>query len=161
MQKAKDSFFAALRDRLSSVNCERTVVIDGQTRPGILVCENEVAGLDEKLNDTFCVKWGASTTVCESGKCPTAMDCSISYKSAGSVEQNGMDRGRMLAVMDNELACMLAPRCAQKMDFSSGGSVPVEGKVFWSHPEMGAIEETERFLRRTVTLKVLSYPEAQ
>src|SRR3954469_3674250 len=112
MQKAKDSFYAALRDRLAVANCERTTVIDGQSRPGILVCENEAARLDERLSDVFCVRWGASARTGLDG--PVAADCAITYKTAGSADQNGIDRGRMLAVMDDELASILAPRSPQK-----------------------------------------------
>src|SRR3954468_17950805 len=104
MQKAKDSFFAALRDRLASVNVNRTVLIDGQQRPGVLVCENEVAGLDEDLSDVFCVTWGASSAIPGGPACPLTMDCKISYKTAGSDDTQGMDRGRKLAAMDDELS---------------------------------------------------------
>lgn len=159
MQKAKDSFFTALRDRLAVVNCDRTTVIDGQSRPGILVCENEVAGLDEKLSEVFCVRWGASTRTGTDG--PVAADCTITYKTAGSAEQNGIDRGRMLAEMDDELACILAPRSTPKMDFANSEATPIDGHVFWSDGESNVIEESGRLLGRSVTLKVYSHPEEQ
>src|SRR3954463_345900 len=122
MQKAKDTFYAALRERLASVNCERTMVIDGQSRPGILVCENEVAGLDEKMTDVFCLEWGPITCTGTDGNGPLAADCTVTYRTTGSAELNGIDRGRMLAVMDDDLASILAPRSTQKMDFTNGAA---------------------------------------
>ena len=41
MQNAKDSFYMALRGRLTTINPERTVLLRGTVRPGILVEEAE------------------------------------------------------------------------------------------------------------------------
>src|SRR5664279_746773 len=41
MQPTKDSFYVALRDRLVVVDPNRTVTLDGATRPAIAVLENE------------------------------------------------------------------------------------------------------------------------
>ena len=41
MQNAKDSFYMALRTRLAAINPERTVLLRGTIRPGILVEEAE------------------------------------------------------------------------------------------------------------------------
>jgi hypothetical protein len=161
MQKSKDSFFAALRDRLSVVNHERTVMIDGQLRPGILVCENEAVGLDQKLSDVFCVTWGASAKVSPAASSPVAIDCTISFKTAGAVEQNGMTRGRELAAMTHELSRMLEPRSTTKMDFANGQAVELNVPVFWSQADGGPVEEDGRFVSRSVTLKVFCYTEVQ
>jgi hypothetical protein len=159
MQNAKDSFFAAVRDRLATVNSERTFVIDGQSRPGILVCENEVAGLDEKLSDVFCVEWGARSRI-SPDMGPIALDCAVSYKTVGTAAQNGMDRGRMLSAMDDELRRILIPRSTPKVDFETVTDSP-DGNVFWSEVNMGAVEESGRSLSRAASLKVYFYPEGQ
>ena len=41
MQNAKDSFYMALRTRLTAINPERTILLRGAVRPGILVEEAE------------------------------------------------------------------------------------------------------------------------
>ena len=41
MQPTKDSFYISLRDRLVAVDPNRTVTLDGATRPAIAVIENE------------------------------------------------------------------------------------------------------------------------
>ena len=43
MQDARDTFFVALRTRLAAINPERTIVLRGQIRPGVLVEENELS----------------------------------------------------------------------------------------------------------------------
>ena len=43
MQNIKDSFFIAIRDRLAALNPQRTVTIQGGSRPAILVIENEIS----------------------------------------------------------------------------------------------------------------------
>lgn len=160
MQNTKDSFFAVLRDRLSVVNSARTVLIDGQLRPGILVCENEVAGLEDKLSDVFCVNWGTADQVAvDSG--PVAIDCTISYKTAGSTGQNGINRGRMLSAMDEELYRMLKPPCTPKMDFANGVGAEIGGNVFWSEAKPGDVEENGRYVNRAATLKVHFYREVK
>jgi hypothetical protein len=43
MQNAKDSFYIALRTRLAALNPERTILLRGTKRPGILVEEAEAS----------------------------------------------------------------------------------------------------------------------
>ena len=43
MQNAKDTFYEVLRSRLVALNPERTIVLRGVMRPGVLVEENELA----------------------------------------------------------------------------------------------------------------------
>ena len=42
MQNAKDTFYELLRERLAVLNPERTIVVRGVSRPGVLVDENEL-----------------------------------------------------------------------------------------------------------------------
>ena len=56
MQNAKDSFYMALRTRLATINPERTVLLRGTMRPGILVEEAE-APFSQFPNDVFVLRW--------------------------------------------------------------------------------------------------------
>ena len=56
MQNAKDSFYLALRTRLATINPERTVLLRGALRPGILVEEAE-APLAQLPSDVFVLRW--------------------------------------------------------------------------------------------------------
>ncbi len=56
MQNAKDSFYMALRTRLTAINPERTILLRGAVRPGILVEEAE-APFSQLPNDVFVLRW--------------------------------------------------------------------------------------------------------
>ena len=56
MQNAKDSFYMALRTRLTVINPERTILLRGAVRPGILVEEAE-APLSPLPSDVFVLRW--------------------------------------------------------------------------------------------------------
>jgi hypothetical protein len=43
MQRAKDTFYITLRDRIAALNPARTVLVRGVVRPAVLVEENELA----------------------------------------------------------------------------------------------------------------------
>jgi len=63
MQFAKDSFYMALRERLASSNPQRTVTLNGATRPAVVVAENELVIPVEPLPDAFYIEWGAAQAV--------------------------------------------------------------------------------------------------
>src|SRR6266568_507674 len=56
MQNAKDSFYMALRTRLALINPERTLLLRGTVRPGILVEEAE-APFSQLPSDAFVLRW--------------------------------------------------------------------------------------------------------
>ena len=53
-----------------------------------------------------------------------AMECSIQYATDGSSGNGGMDRGRLLAAMDAELASALGaePHAVPKMNYAAAGA---------------------------------------
>lgn len=62
MQNAKDSFYMALRTRLATINPERTVLLRGTVRPGILVEEAE-APFNQLPNDVFILRGWAWASI--------------------------------------------------------------------------------------------------
>lgn len=161
MQKAKDSFFAELRDRLATINSERTVEVEGESRPGILVCENEKPGFDAQVSDVFCLEWGDPQPVCASvDGAPVAMQCTISYGTRGSSE-GGLDRGRVLAQMEAELRQMLSPSFTEKTDYTTEQPTPLDSTIFWELMSMSAPELEADTATGTTVVKVFYYREAQ
>jgi len=53
MQNIKDSFFIAIRDRLATLNPQRTVLVQGVSRPAILVIENEISAAAPREANVF------------------------------------------------------------------------------------------------------------
>jgi hypothetical protein len=140
MQFAKDSFYMALRDRLAALNPERTVTVNGVSRPAVIVAENEVVVPVEPLPDTFYIEWGAAQVLDQptGSRALMVMDCAISHHTFGTVE-SGVDRGRTLAALDMELTAICRPPRTSKQDFSQTPSVELGSNVFWTMPQLGAV----------------------
>jgi len=135
MQAAKDSFYMALRERLTALNPARTMVIDGVTVPAIVVRENMEPRFGEVQPGAFYVDFG-DMLIAESTRPMLGLDCHIWYASEGS-GGTGVDRGRVLAEMDNELVRICAPPHTQMRDYSQTPSADLGSGIFWTAPELG------------------------
>ncbi|MGA9644116.1 MAG: hypothetical protein WBQ72_22155 [Terriglobales bacterium] len=135
MQAAKDSFYVALRERLSALNPGRTMVMDGVTIPAIVVRENMEPRFNEAQPGVFYVDWG-EVLIAESTRPMLGIECGIWYASEGS-GGTGVDRGRVLAEMDAELLQICDPPHAEMMDYSQSPSADLGSGIFWTAPELG------------------------
>jgi hypothetical protein len=165
MQNAKDTFYTTLQSRLAAVNPARTIVVRGVVRPGVLVAENELPMVSVPVN-AFCLQW-TGVQVNSEGSLPLAtMECAIQYATDGTAGNGGMDRGRMLAAMDAELASVLGaePHTVTKMNYSAAGAgvapTAMGTNVFWSDANYGATKTVDERLERTTTVQVFAYQEA-
>ncbi len=157
MQRAKDTFYVALRDGVAAANPQRTTVVRGVLRPSVLVEENELP-VAVAAADVFRLRWTA-LSVDSAATVPMAkMRGEIAYETAGTTAMSGMDRGRALAAMDAELVTVLAgeTQSAAKMDFSAGTPLPDGTRIFWSDPAFGAAVATGERVGRVVTVEVWS-----
>ncbi len=174
MQATKDTFYVTLRDRVAAANPARTVVVRGVTRPGVLVEENELPSGFVPA-DVFSLRW-TEVTVDEAGAVPlVSLTCSIRYGTDGDAGVGGMDRGRLLAAMDAELAGALGAgaqgvglRNVKKMDYrrlvgSSGtGTAGTLGtNVFWGDVAFGPAVMAGERLERVATVVVFGFVEAR
>lgn len=158
MQATKDTFYIALRDRLVAVDPNRTVTLDGATRPAIAVVENEPPSAAPTMYDTFYLHWGnARPAVLSLGL--MAMECAVSYCTKGSVRNAGLDRGRDLASLDNDLLAICAPPQAAKYDYSSGPPVALGSTIFWTAPALNAAKSEPPDIGRDAAITVFFYPE--
>ncbi len=136
MQAAKDSFYMALRERLTVLNPARTMVIDGVTVPAIVVRENMEPRFDEAQTEAFYVDFG-DILIAESIRPMLGLDCHIWYASEGS-GGTGVDRGRVLAEMDVELVRICDPPHTEMLDYSQVPSVDLGSGIFWTVPELAS-----------------------
>jgi len=132
MQAAKDSFYMALRDRLAALNPARTMLVDGVAVPAIVVRENMEPQFAEAQVGAFYLDWGA-VEVAESTRPILGMECRIWYASEGSGGA-GVDRGRMLAQMDEELLSICTPPHTGMRDYRQSPSADLGAGVFWTTP---------------------------
>jgi hypothetical protein len=165
MQDARDTFFVALRTRLAAINPDRTIVLRGQVRPGVLVEENELPTAFQPT-DAFTLHWTAMTV--DAGPMPlVAIECQINYATDGTSGNGGMDRGRLLGAMDGELtaALLTETQSAVKKNFSGvagtgAPAVTMSTNIFWSTPRFAPVKTSGERLERTATVQLFSYQEA-
>jgi hypothetical protein len=165
VQNAKDTFYEVLKSRLVAVNLERTIVLRGVTRPGVLVEENELV-TPIALPDCFRLSWAVGGVEANGALPLVSLECAIDYETAGTAMNGGLDRGRLLAAMDGELQAVLnpLPRCAPKMSYaglaSGGAAEAMTTSIWWSEVIFGKMVVKENRLAHTASVAVMSYQEA-
>jgi hypothetical protein len=158
MQNAKDSFYLALRTRLAAINPDRTVLLRGALRPGILVEEAE-APTAALPTDVFVLRWLAFGADMDLNSAMAAEECEILYVTCGTQAFGGLDRGRNLSAMDEEILAMLQPFYTPKMNYSVQPATTMQTQVFWDEPTFAPISIQRDRLSRSVKVMVYSYQE--
>jgi len=158
MQNAKDSFYMALRGRLTTINPDRTVLLRGTVRPGILVEEAE-APVSQFPNDVYVLRWLGLGVDMNLDTTMAAEECEIVYQSCGTQSFGGLDRGRSLSEMDEELVAMLAPFYTPKINYSSTPPAAMLTQVFWDEPTFTPVTVQRDRLSRSAKVMVYSYQE--
>ena len=158
MENAKDTFYITLRNRLGTVNPNRTMVMRALTRPGILVEEAEASTARLPL-DVFVLRWTKLTTDAELPSILTQLTCEIHYATAGTQANAGLDRGRALEGMDDELLQILCPSSTPKMNYTQTPAVQMGTSVFWSLAIFAATTITRERLERLATVNVFAFQE--
>jgi len=134
MQAAKDSFYMALRERLAALNPGRVIVVDGVERPAIVVRENMEPQFGVAESNAYYLDWGA-VQIAESTRPILGLECHIWYATEGSTG-SGVDRGRLLGQMDEELMRICVPPHTQMRDYRQSPSVDLGCGVFWTLPAL-------------------------
>jgi hypothetical protein len=158
MQNAKDSFYMALRTRLAAINPERTILLRGAVRPGILAEEAE-APFSQLPNDVFVLRWLGLGVDFDLGFTMVAEQCEVIYQSCGTQSFGGLDRGRSLSEMDEELTEMVQPFYTAKLNYTSTPPALMLTNVFWDEPGFGPIVAQRDQLSRSAKVMVYSYQE--
>ena len=158
MQNAKDSFYMALRTRLVTVNPERTILLRGAVRPGILVEEAEAA-VNQLPSDVFVLRWLGLGTDMDLASIMSAEQCEIIYQTCGTQSFGGLDRGRALSAMDEELLEMLQPFHTSKLNYAATPPTAMLTQVFWDEPGFAPVVIQRDRLSRSANVTVYSYQE--
>jgi len=158
MQNAKDSFYVALRTRLTTINPNRSILLRGTVRPGILV-ESAEAPSSQLPNDIFILRWQNFGVDMDLGSVMAAEECEIIYQTCGTQTFGGLDRGRVLSQMDEEMLAMIQPFYTQKSNFITQPASAMLTQVFWDEPAFSPIAIQRDRLTRTAKVLVFSYQE--
>src|SRR5580658_1986818 len=160
MQNAKDSFYMALRTRLVAINPERTILLRGTARPGILVEEAE-APFTQLPSDVFVLRWLGLGVEVDLASAMAVEECEVIYQTCGTQSFGGLDRGRALSAMDEELSAMLQPGWTSKLNYTVQPPALMLTKVFWSEAVFAPIVVQRDRLSRTAKVLVYSYQEQE
>ena len=158
MQNAKDSFYMALRTRLATINPDRTTLLRGAVRPGILVEEAE-APFGQLPCDVFVLRWLGLGADVDLSSTMVAEECEIIYQTCGTQSFGGLDRGRALSAMDEELVEMLQPFYTPKLNYTAQPPATMLTQVFWDEPGFTPIVVQRDRLSRSAKVIVYSYQE--
>jgi hypothetical protein len=158
MQNAKDSFYMTLRTRLAALNPGRTILLRGAVRPGILVEEAE-APFNQLPSDVFVLRWLGLGTEMDLSSTMSATECEIVYQTCGTQSFSGLDRGRSLSAMDEELLTLLQPFHTPKLSYMTTPPTVMLTQVFWDEPAFSPIVTQRDLVSRTAKLMVYSYQE--
>jgi hypothetical protein len=158
MQNAKDSFYVVLRTRLAAINPERTILLRGALRPGILVEEAE-APFSQLPNDVFVLRWSGLGLDLDLGSMMAAEECEVVYQTCGTQSFGGLDRGRSLSEMDEELIAILQPFHTPKLNYTATPPTVMLTKVSWDEPVFAPIVVQRDRLSRSAKVMIYSYQE--
>ena len=159
MQNAKDSFYVALRTRLVAINPERTILLRAAVRPGILVEEAE-APFAQLPTDVFVLRWLGLGVDQDLPSAMVAEECEVLYSTLGTQSFGGLDRGRALSEMDEELVAMLMPFWTSKLNYTATPATAMLTNVFCDEPVFGPATAVRDRLSRTARVVVYSYDES-
>ncbi|MGA2847797.1 MAG: hypothetical protein ABSE46_02290 [Terracidiphilus sp.] len=158
MQNAKDSFYMALRSRLTTINPERTVLLRGAVRPGIMVEEAE-AFFNQLPNDVYVLRWLGMGVDVDLASTMVAEQCEILYQTCGTQSFGGLDRGRLMSQMDEEVTAMLQPFHTPKLNYTATPPAAMLTQVFWDEPGFSPLTIQRDRLSRSASVMVYSYQE--
>lgn len=155
MVDAKDTFYVALRDRLATVNPQRTMLARGAIRPGILVEDAEpVTG--KMPRNVYVLRWTALGCDLSLPQTMAMTGCEIRYATVGTEAACGLDRGRALAAMDAELLKILKPSSTPVMNYSVTPATATGATAFWTEPLFGPTTTTRDCLERVARVTILA-----
>ena len=115
MQNAKDSFYMALRARLVTINPERTICC--AARCGRESLWRKRKRLQPASQRRICLRWLGLGVDMDLASTMAAEECEILYQTCGTQSFGGLDRGRSLSEMDEEVIAMIQPFCTPKLNY--------------------------------------------
>ena len=158
MENAKDTFYVTLRNRLATINPQRTMIVRGVQRPGILMEEAEAVA-PQMQADAFVLRWTDLNVDTQLSSTLTQMTCEFHYTTGGTQPNAGLDRGRSLSEMDAELLAMLSPISAQKINYTHTPAVVMKTMVFWTEPEFLPLATLRDRLTRIAKVTIFAFQE--
>jgi hypothetical protein len=88
-----------------------------------------------------------------------AEECEVLYQTCGTQSFGGLDRGRSLSEMDEELVAILQPFYTAKLNYTTTPPSAMLTQVFWDEPGFAPIVVQRDRLSRSAKMMIYSYQE--
>jgi hypothetical protein len=88
-----------------------------------------------------------------------AEECEILYRTCGTQSFGGLDRGRSLSQMDEEVIAMIQPLWTPKLNYIASPPAAMLTHVFWDEPTFTPLVTQRDLLSRSAKVMVYSYQE--
>jgi hypothetical protein len=121
--------------------------------------EEAEAPFNQLPNDVFVLRWLGLGADLDLGSTMAAEECEIVYQTCGTQSFGGLDRGRSLSAMDEELVAILQPFHTPKMNYTATPPAAMLTQLFWDEPGFGPILVERDMLSRSAKVMVYSYQE--
>jgi hypothetical protein len=134
------------------------MILRGVQRPGILVEEAESV-VAQMPADAFVLRWTLLDVDTQLPLSLAQMSCEIHYTTSGTRTNTGLDRGRTMAEMDEELLGILQPNSTQKLNYTVSPAAAMETLVFWTAPQFMPLTTLRDRLTRVAKTTVFAFEE--
>jgi hypothetical protein len=121
--------------------------------------EEAEAPFSQLPSDVFVLRWLGLDVDADLGSAMAAAECEILYQTCGTQSFGGLDRGRSLSKMDEELVAILSPYSTPKLNFTATPPAAMLTQVFWEEPGLGPVVVQRDRLSRSAKVMVYSYQE--
>ncbi len=121
--------------------------------------EEAEAPLSPLPSDVFVLRWTGFAADMDLASTMALEQCEIVYQTCGTQSFGGLDRGRALSEMDEELMAMLQPFSTPKLNYSATPPAAMLTQVFWDEPAFGPMTINRDLLSRSASVLVYSYQE--
>jgi hypothetical protein len=121
--------------------------------------EEAEAPFSQLPNDVFVLRWLGLGVDLYLGSSMVAEQCEVVYQTCGTQSYGGLDRGRSLSTMDDELTAMMRPFYTPKLNYTATPPSAMLTNVFWDEPGFGSVVTQRDRLTRSANLMVYSYQE--
>jgi hypothetical protein len=121
--------------------------------------EEAEAPFNQLPNDVYVLRWLGMGVDMDLASTMAAEQCEILYQTCGTQSFGGLDRGRLMSQMDEEVMAMLQPFHTPKLNYTATPPAAMLTQVFWDEPGFTSLTIERDRLSRSANVMLYSYQE--
>jgi hypothetical protein len=121
--------------------------------------EEAEAPFNQLPNDVYVLRWLGVGVDVDLASTMAAEQCEIVYQTCGTQSFGGLDRGRSMSQMDEEVTAMLQPFHTPKLNYTATSPAAMLTQVFWDEPGFSPLTIQRDRLSRSANVMLYSYQE--